>query len=95
MPHVLKIEEQEGKHKELGRVWTGHVVVESGKRRLQIDDRITMLPRCQVVPLPGDVEIVDKKGKVVRLRSGRFFITVKTLGPHIVIEVPDEDDVPF
>lgn len=66
------------------------VVVQSGKRRLKVDGKIPVTPLTGFVPLPGDVTVVDGDGKEV-LPTGkkRFFISVTTVGPHIIVEAWD------
>jgi hypothetical protein len=66
------------------------VVVQSGKRRLKVDGKIPVTPFTCFVPLPGDITIVGEDGKEV-LPTGkkRFFISVTTVNPHIVVEAWD------
>jgi len=63
------------------------VVVQSGKRRLRVDGKIPVTPFTCFVPLPGDVTVFGADGKEV-LPTGmkRFFISVTTIDPHIVVE---------
>lgn len=63
------------------------VVVQSGKRRLRVDGRIPVTPYACFVPLPDDIEIYDGEGKkVVPKGSRKFFISMTTINPHIVVE---------
>lgn len=86
MAHVL-LEDEQDLFQPLGRVWSGLVVVQSGKRRLKVDGKIPVTPLTCFVPLPSDVEIFDQDGKRLEPKgSRRFFISVTTIDPHIVIE---------
>lgn len=86
MAHVL-MEEEQDLFQPLGRVSSGMVVVQSGKRRLRVDGRIPVTPCTCFVPLPADVELVDQQGKeIIPKGKKKFFITISTINPHIVVE---------
>lgn len=89
MAHVLQ-EEELDLYQPLGQKSSGLVVVQFGKRRLRVEGEISLTPYACFVPLPEDVEITDAAGKkVVPKGSKRFFISIGTIGPHIVIEAWD------
>lgn len=86
MAHVL-LEEELDLFQPLGRPFQGLVVVQSGKRHLRVDGKIPITPNTCFVPLPGDVVVVDGEGKEVLPKGKkRFFISVTTINPHIIVE---------
>lgn len=86
MAHVLTESELDLFHP-LGRKWSGMVVVQSGKRRLRVEGEIPLTPFTCFVPLPDDVQLFDGQGKkLVPTGSKKFFISVGTEDPHIIVE---------
>lgn len=69
----------------------GTVVRQIGKRKLQAEGVISVMPHCRFVPLPSDVTIIEAKKRwwLTPSPKKKFFITSDTLSLHIIIEAED------
>lgn len=74
----------------LDKAWLGTVVRQLGKRKLQAECVISVLPNCLFVPLPNDVLVIDKENRgLAPSPKKKFFITSNTFSLHIIIEAED------
>jgi hypothetical protein len=85
----MALAKQNSQIKFLRQWWSGTVVVASGRRRLiAAEERIGVTPFVPLVPLNEGVKVYHPDGHEL-VPSGKFFISVGTSGPHVLVDTKE------